>query len=519
MRLTNLNIPARFTDDDFKDKEVNRFRMNYPDMILFRQTYSSEMDLARDKARWDMMGYDQRLISNEVSLRLFGAKNEDRYPRLKAKFTKEDIKNTDLDNTYSSSLKTYTEEFMEYGETFNAALNLERNKLVPFKFYTVIRESSDIIEQLYFIESLQKLDTGNSVVSKILKEQALSIKEELLEKPTDEINPIGYCVESYFTPHEIKEIGIRVTNESWYRNFKARCYGFTIKEDFTNHLYNPAMLKEGKESLNKNSYPKVSKRLNETLSKEIFTNREFIDLTEVSAYGAMSDKAVDTIKGIYVYFIHTIIDDKLTTEIGIGLDPRSNKVYKFECGRIYREVDLKELYHSKDDFMVLYFIPLTDELYSKVSEKLLDMKTKNYHIKNFIKDICDALNIEHLNIMNEKLFFAYLIHLLISLSGNHDGYISDDLTKPNKKIYSYILYKGEVGDFDRFGNGSPLAKLNMYTESYINGENLLEGYFRMKKLDMQVLLESNENDERDLTGFNRIKYNDYIERTTKYSVE
>jgi hypothetical protein len=59
----------------------------------------------------------------------------------------------------------------------------------------------------------------------------------------------------------------------------------------------------------------------------------------------------------------------------------------------------------------------------------------------------------------------------------------------------------------------------MYTESYINGENLLEGYFRMKKLDMQVLLESNENDKEDLTGFDRIKYNDYIERTTKYSIE
>jgi hypothetical protein len=41
----------------------------------------------------------------------------------------------------------------------------------------------------------------------------------------------------------------------------------------------------------------------------------------------------------------------------------------------------------------------------------------------------------------------------------------------------------------------------------------------MKKLDMQVLLESDENDKEDLTGFDRIKYNDYIEKTTKYSIE
>ena len=518
MKLTNLNIPARFTNDDFKEKEVDRFRMNYPDMILFRQSYSSEIELARDKARWDMMGYDQRLISNELSLRLFGAKNEDRYPKLKSKFTKADIKNTELERTYSPSLKTYNEDFSDYGETFRASLNLSETRLLPFKYLNVINESTDILEQLYLIEAMQAIDTSNSIVGKVVQERALKLKEELLTtKPIDETKPLGYCIESYFTPKEVEDIGIKVTNESWYNNFKAKCYGIDRPQDNQVHLYNPCMVqKDGK--LDKTGMENISKRFNEAFSKEIFTNREFIDLTEVSAYGAMSDKTYEALKGIYVYFVYSIVDNKVVTEVGISLDPRSDKMYKFENGRIYREVELKDLYDSEDAFMTIYFLPMTDELFNKISDKLNDMKTKNYHIKNFIKDICDILNIKHLSVMNEKLFFIYLSHLLISMT-QHDDYIDDKLITPNKKIYSYILYKGEVGDFDRFGNGSPLAKLNMYSESYLDKTNLLEGYFRMPKLDLQVLLESNEDITEDKTGFDRIKYNDYIERTTKYSVE
>ena len=508
MKLTNLNISARFTDDDFKDKEVARFRINYPNCICFKQEYETEKELDYDKKLWDMTHYDMRLLANELSLRLFGSRNEDRYPILKAKFTKRDIQNKDIPKVYSPSQKIYNESFSNYDETFKSSMGISEKWNTPFRYLHAIEESEDIIETLYFIEAIQKLDTDNSRIASEVKKYTLSLKEHILERPSDELYPVGYCSKSFFTPREIEDNMIESVDKSWLENFKIMCYGFKI------------------DKLNETNYSdfkpvNTSERLNRAIFKEVFENREFVDLSKTNSYGIITEDTVQNIKGISVFFDHIVEDNKLITKIGIGLDIGSDKIYEFVNGKIGRLISIDEFTRNsflsnnhKEDFLIVYFLPLSDDLYDKVSTKIKDMNKKNYHIKNFIIDACDKLGVKNPGIINDKLFYVYLIHLLISMSTDIE--VTDRLPELNKKIYSYILYKGESNDFD---NKEVFSKLNFYTSKLIDRSDLQEGYFRMKKIDIQVLLESSSDGIVDKTDLDRIKYDDFVNTLNQFSVE
>ena len=511
MKLTNLNIPARFIDGDLKDKEVARFRINYPNCVCFKQNYETEAELDRDKKLWDMTYYDMRLLANELSLRLFGSRNEDRYPILKAKFDKKDIKNKDIPITYSPSQKVYNEEvFPDYDETFKSSMRISEKWNTPFRYLRVIEESEDILEKLYLIESMQKLDTGNSRMASEVKKYALSLKEDILERPSDELYPIGYCSKSFFTPKEIEDNMIESVDKSWLENFKIMCYGFRIDN-----------LDESNYSNFKPKNSDISERLNKAIFKEVFENREFIDLSKTNSYGVITEDTAQNIKGISIFFDHFMEDDKLITKIGIGLDTNSDKIYEFTNGKIGRLISIDEFTRNsflpnnhKEDFLVVYFLPLSDELYNKVSDKIKDMNVRNYHIKNFIIDACDKLGITYPGIMNDKLFYVYLIHLLISMSTDIE--VTDRLPELNKKVYSYILYKGESNDYN---SKEVFSKLNLYASKLIDKSDLQEGYFRMKKIDMQILLESDNNTSIDRTNLNRVNYNDFVNTLSKFSID
>lgn len=509
MKLTNLNMPARFTDDEFKDKEVQRFRIEYPSMILFKQSYDSEVELERDKVKWDMMGYEQRLISNEKSLRLFGAKNEDRYPKLKAKFTKADIKNKELPKVYSPSQKVYNEEFVNFHSDFKQALRLSEAWNRPFDYLNAIERSYDILEELYLIEAMQSLDTGKSILVNEAKKYALNLKERLTRREDDEVYPVGYFNESFFTPKEIVENHLEVPKK-WFDNFKLLCYG--VLTESHNITDKPVFEIENRPIYKSRSI--YSDRLNEALSKEIFTNRNFIDLSYVSEYGVITEEATNSNKGVSIFFLNTIINNELVTRISIGLDPLSDEVYEFTRGRVGRKITVKDMINDKDDFLVVYFLPLSDTLYDSLSSGIKEMNAKNSTPKNLVQDICDKMNVDCPPIINDKLFYVHLAHCLLSMIRGVETNAVDVI--PNKPIYSYIIYKGEVNDYDR---AKVYSKLNIYSSKDLDTSHLQEGYFRMPKLDLQVLLESNGSNTIDKTGFKRVDYNEFVDKLHQFSVE
>jgi len=509
MKLSNLNVPARFTDDDFKDKEVNRFRLEYPNMIVFKQSYSSESELERDKAIWDMMGYDQRLVANEKSLSLFGSKNEDRYPRLKAKFTNSDIKNTELPKVYSPSDKTFNENFPDYHGIFVNSLRLSESWNKPFYYLRAIEESTDILEQLYLIEAMQNLDTGNSIIAREVKSYARNIQEGLLKRDDDELYPIGYFKESFFTPKEIEDNHLEVP-KVWFEDFKMRCYGVNTYKLNVSEKPDKVLFGILDEQVYKDRSV-YSDRVNEALSKEVFTNRYFVDLSYINGNGVITEEAAQNTKGISIFFLHTIINNELATRIAIGLDPLSDTLYEFTRGRIGRKITIKELKNDEDDFLCVYFLPMADDLYDKISLGIKEMNEKNYTPKNFVKDICDRLDIDCPAIANDKLFYVHLAHCLITLVRGEEINLL-----PNKPVYSYILYRGEANDYDR---AKVYSILNIYSSKNIDTSHLQEGYFRMPKLDLQVLLESNNSTTVDKTGFNRVSYKDFSDTLNRFSVK
>lgn len=509
MKLSNLNTPARFTDDDFKDKEVNRFRMEYPNMIVFKQSYNSEAELEKDKAKWDMMGYEQRLVANEKSISLFGSNNEERYPRLKAKFTKADIKNTEIPKVYSPSDKTFNENFPNYHDDFVQALRLSESWNKPFYYLRAIEKSYDILEQLYLIEAMQNLDTGDSIIAKEVKSYARNIQEGLLKRDDDEVYPIGYYKESFFTPKEIEENHLEVP-KAWFEDFKMRCYGVNTYKFNVSEKPNKALFGILDEQVYKDRSI-YSDRVNEALSKEVFTNRYFIDLSYINEYGVITEEAAQNTKGISIFFLHTMIDNELATRIAIGLDPLSDTLYEFTRGKIGRRITIKDLKNDEDDFLCVYFLPMSDELYNNISSGIKEMNEKNYTPKNFVQDICNKLDIDCPVVANDKLFYVHLAHCLITLIRGEEINLL-----PNKPVYSYILYRGEADSYNR---AKMYSKLNIYSSKDIDTSHLQEGYFRMSKLDLQVLLESNDSTTIDKTGFNRVNYKEFSDTLSRFSVE
>jgi hypothetical protein len=206
-----------------------------------------------------------------------------------------------------------------------------------------------------------------------------------------------------------------------------------------------------------------------------------------------------------------MINNELVTRIAVGLDPLSDTLYEFTRGKIGRKITFEELKNNKDDFLSIYFLPMSDELYNNISSSIKEMSEKNRTPKNFVQDICDKLNIECPVVANDKLFYVHLAHCLISIVRGEEINLL-----PNKPVYSYILYRGEANDYDR---AKVYSILNIYSSKDIDTSHLQEGYFRMPKLDLQVLLESDNSITVDKTGFNRVNYKEFNETLNRFSVK
>ena len=94
-KLTHIAIDDH-DKRSFKDKEIDRWELQYSGCIIIRSSYKSEEELDAAWEKFQQMPYDLQLVADDESLRLFGITNQKMYRRLKKVYLKRDIDNSDL---------------------------------------------------------------------------------------------------------------------------------------------------------------------------------------------------------------------------------------------------------------------------------------------------------------------------------------------------------------------------------------------------------------------------------------
>lgn len=554
MRMSNINIASRFSDDTFKEKEVERFAQTYPGNIVLKPSYKTEEELDDDWKIFKGMTYDIRLLSNNKALQLYGMKNEELYQKLKHEFLKNDIKNSKiLDNKYIPA-----------GLSHNSAYDLEESVDIKkdYKGITIaehynpsslnyaislidaIAESDDNIEKLFLFDTLNSIDEDSEVINS-LKKYGYKKLEESINPPDPEIEyPMGMNTDSFFTLNELKDytdnfVSVedlkRQKNSTpyiWLNNFIARSYGLRpyLGKNGEINMKSPELVPGWNPLLPYTDLNRVrsAERLNYVYGRDIFAKSHFINLFNLKIDSSSldeSDSVYPSIKGISVYFIHGELDDgdNDTPRVAISLDTSSSEVIPILNGELSHPCELKDILNKYEwANIVLFFLPVEDDLYSRLYNNISIILDKQSKPKgNFLKDISDDMDCPNAIVANDKVFYMFLMNSILDLGRSDQNDISslnlDDRLFWNKKPnYTYILYKGNK---DNFNVDDIKAKLNFYSSNSklsVSPNEINEGYFRMKKTDLQVLNESNE--EENIDYLNRIPFKEVSELLNKYSV-
>lgn len=101
--LHGIRHDKSFTDDSFKEKEIEKYETNYPGLKIIKNNYKSDNALESDWLAFLSLPQYLRAIADEKALFLFGKKNEEMYKIVKSKFLKNDVASPNLFNYYSPS--------------------------------------------------------------------------------------------------------------------------------------------------------------------------------------------------------------------------------------------------------------------------------------------------------------------------------------------------------------------------------------------------------------------------------
>ena len=552
MRMNNINIASRFSDPDFKEKEVERFSQTYPGNIVLKPSYKSEEELDADWEGFNNMTYDIKLLSNNKALQLYGMKNEEYYQQLKSEFLKSDIKNSKiLDNKYipaglSHNITCDLEEsaikkdFDGYKLTEN---HIPSSLNYAISLLDAISESDDNIEKLFLYDTLNSINEDTEVINTLKKYGYKKLNESLNPVDPEIEYPMGFDTDSFFTLDEMKgdsEYFIPIeklkrdkhANEYvWLHDFMARSYGLRpyLGKNGEKNVKSPELIPGWNPLL---TYTELNRRrsaerLNYVYGRDLFSKSYFINLFNFNGDSNLneSDSVIPSVKGISVYFIHGELDDgdNDTPRVAITLDNSSDEVIPILNGELTSPCKLKDILDKYEwANIVLFFLPVEDDLYDRLYNNISCVINNQAKPRtNFLKDISDDMECPNAIVANDKVFYMFLMNSILDLGRSNQNDISslnlDDRLFWNKKPnYTYILFKGNK---DKFKKEDILSKLDFYSNSKLSvtPNEINEGYFRMKKTDLQVLNESNDINNEDY--LNRVPFKEVSELLNKHSVE
>lgn len=97
-RLDKLSNIKKQSDSfsSYRDKEVERFELNYSGCTLIKDHYKTEDELDDDWYKYSQMPYELQLIADNESIRIFGVSCRLMYRKLKKKYRRRDIEHTEL---------------------------------------------------------------------------------------------------------------------------------------------------------------------------------------------------------------------------------------------------------------------------------------------------------------------------------------------------------------------------------------------------------------------------------------
>lgn len=79
-----------------KDKEIDRWEIQYTGCVIIRSSYTSEEELDAAWEKFNQMPFELQLVADDEALRLFGITNGKMYRRLKKVYLRRDIDNSEL---------------------------------------------------------------------------------------------------------------------------------------------------------------------------------------------------------------------------------------------------------------------------------------------------------------------------------------------------------------------------------------------------------------------------------------
>ena len=495
MRMNNINIASRFSDPDFKEKEVERFSQTYPGNIVLKPSYKSEEELDADWEEFNNMTYNIKLLSNNKALQLYGMKNEEYYQQLKSKFLKSDIKNSKIldkvyapeginyiDNTIYSSYSYTESNIIKDYRGYVIAENYEPSNLnYAISLIEAIEDSTDNIEKIFLYNELNSIDEDSTVINS-LKKYGYKKLEESIDIIDEEMQyPLGMNTDSFFTINEImnnNSINLSNKDKVWVTGFLARSYGLK------SNIFPSSDMRPGWNPLltyTDENRRQAALRVNHIYSNDLFRDAHFIDISTFKGndYDSLEEsdnQYNNTQKGITIYFIHGELDDgdNDTPRVALSLDNTSDEVIPLLNGELSNPIELNNIL-SKYEWanVVVFFLPLEDGLYDKIYNNIMYLLDKQEKPKeNFLRDISDDMKCPNAIVANDKVFYMFLINAILELGKLEQRDISsssiDNKLFWNKKPnYSYILYKGNKDDFKR---EDLLSKLDFYKHPKLSVE-------------------------------------------------
>lgn len=475
MRMINIKQADKRDSVIYKNKEIDRWIESLPGTIVMRDSYKSLKDLEDDWRKFNDMPYEYKMLSNDKSIQLFGFQNEDRYNKMRAQFLQQDIPHKDIikDRLY---LVTDLQE-----DTIELFSNQDR----MHGYLESIRETDDIVQSIIFYQNSKELVLEGDVISNsILDLEHKTIEKRLHETIDPRFNMGLYTPQ--LLPEEIEDYLGKVVNEQeWFINYKAKRYGLApTMEGFyryhhqavnglLNSLDNDPSNEEAKTTLLElGCYPfrfktKGTKRVNDLIKEEV-SNFKFIDLTNMPKRSLTEETDYSVIKGITIYNIDGDIRDdyKFDTNIPntfVSFDISSNNVIPIIHGDLEATGLLDEYIekYSNDSIMNVMFLPLEADILEKIKQVAYSIQR---HVitpqNNFLRNICDQMRLDVPRIGNFKLYYYYLMNMILNCDCGETKDIDFDNNKIKHKIvYNYELYSGRLSDFNKSDVFSKLQTL------------------------------------------------------------
>lgn len=478
-KMTNVSSVTRFKDDDYKNKEIDRWEKVYTGCIILRDDYETEEELETDWDKFSQMPHSLQLVSDDKAQVLYGMTNEEKYFDIKKKFLKQNLK---PDNTFiyrPSSLQELKEH------QFNESTLLES-----------VKNSNDTIYKCIMMESI----IDNESISKdtkinIINEASKGIQEAII-----------ITIKGFFLPEEMEHIGTSFSEEpefsnrtpknlidsilndknahkDMYMNYKAATLGITpalgkqqFSDDYSKSIY---LLMNRLDPFSDTIFPKETinetkqmildlgwnpyipfnentqyKRLQDKINEEVGYN--FINLT------CLQEEWISTIpkqKEDNSYFINIIymdkVEDKLKTPT-VVIGNSDELFWQFDKYYFVRKFDMNEFKSNFSNRIIeVHTLPVSYDILTKLSNILNYMSTNRckfgynylYNIMQFIGDGID--------IYNRKLFSVYLFNLLLVLSKQNIYSPSWIYIYPALRVYNnitpniFITYRGYLNELKK----------------------------------------------------------------------